>query len=164
MKRWELTFLIILLFGFLLSSCSSEKTVFEEYKKFEKLSWNRFDVLSFQMDVEDIDQNYDLFIHLRHFPGFPHKEMLVNLTIYSPAGDMRSTDYTLRLKDSEGESLSNCMGDYCDLLIPLRSDFSFYEPGIAKFDVENKYSKVDLPGIIEIGFIVKQASEEKKKD
>lgn len=164
MKQSVLTVLALILCGTLLTSCSSERTVYEEYIKFESLSWDRFNLLTFETEIENIETPYDFFVSIRHFPGFPHKEMLVNLTIYSPAGDMRSTDYTLELKDSEGQSLSSCMGDYCDVVIPLRRDFSFYEPGLVKFELENKYSKVELPGIIEIGFIVKESKQDNKKD
>ncbi len=141
----------------LFAACNGDTKVFEEYHKFENLSWNRFDILEFEANIEDIELEYDIYINIRHIPEVPYKEMLINFTIYSPSGDMRTTDYTLDYFDPEGNKLSECMGDLCDLYIPIRKAIKFYDPGITKFEIENKYPKVEMPGIMEVGIIVKKA-------
>jgi len=136
----------------------SQKKVFEEYKKFDKLSWYRFDILEFEVPVQNIETSYDIYIQLRHLPEFPHKQLPINFTIYSPTGEMRSADQLLELNDKEGNSLSKCLGDFCDVSIMVREGITFYEPGIYKFIIENKWKKVDLPGIMEVGLLIKKTN------
>lgn len=147
---------LLLALFFVSTGCDNQK-VFEEYKKFENLSWYRFDFLEYEVQIEDVEKIYDIYISLRHLPEFPHKELPVNLTIYSPSGEMRTADYMLELNDDEGKSLSKCLGDLCDVSILVRKELKFSETGIFNFRLENKWKKVDLPGIMEVGLLIKKS-------
>ncbi len=144
----------------MMHGCTSHRTIYEEYQEFENLSWNRFQVLDFRMEVEHVDTPYDIFINIRHLPEVPYEEMTINFSLFTPSGDMRTTDYELDFYDPDGKRLSQCLGDYCDLLVPLRRTFRFHEPGEVRFEVENKYTKLEMPGIIEVGILVKEAEHE----
>jgi gliding motility-associated lipoprotein GldH len=148
--------LSVLVSIFFLSSCSNN-TVFESYHKFENLNWKRFDIQKFEFEVENIDAEYDVFLSIRHIPEIPYKEMLINYTIYTPSGDMRSNDLTMELYNNEGNKLSECLGDLCDFVYPIRTSMKFSELGTIKFEIENKYTRVDMPGIMEVGLIIKIA-------
>ena len=156
--------LVIIPFPFLMlpiqHGCDRNKTVFEKYHRFDNLSWNRFDILDFRMQLDKVDSPYDIFINIRHLPEVPYEEMTINFTIFTASGDMRTADYDLDFYDPEGKRLSDCMGDFCDLLLPLRRSFLFYEPGEVRFEIENKYTKLEMPGIIEVGILVKEAGKE----
>lgn len=147
---------VILISIVLLSSCSSN-TVFESFHKLDNLNWKRFDNQKFEFTIEETEVEYDVFINIRHIPEIPYKEMRINYTVYTPSGDMRSNNLTMDLYDNEGNKLSECLGDLCDFSYPIRKGLSFSEPGTVKFEIENKYPKVDMPGIIEIGLVVKIA-------
>ena len=151
-------YLLFLLF-ILLISCSGEQVIYEKYHKFDNLSWNRFDYLNFEVEFEDVESEYDVYLVVRHIPEIPYKKMLVNLVIYSPAGGMRTANHDLWFVDEQGKSLSDCMGDLCDIEFLIRKAYSVSEPGIVKFEVENKYTKVEMPGIIEVGLIVREAEK-----
>jgi gliding motility-associated lipoprotein GldH len=142
-------------------SCNGlNKTVYEEYKTIENLSWYRFDILKFSADLEYVDKPYDILLNVRHLPLVRYEEMEINLTIYTASGDMRSTDYTIDFYDRDDKRLSNCMGDYCDLRTTLRTGFLFAEPGVVRFEVENKYTKLEMPGIMEIGLLLVESKED----
>ncbi|MCD4665750.1 MAG: gliding motility lipoprotein GldH [Bacteroidales bacterium] len=138
-------------------SCSNNK-VFQQYHKFENLSWNRFNYLTFEVPIEETGGEYDILIAIRHLPEIPYKKINISLTINLPYGEMRTANHTLTMKDKEGKNLGNCLGDLCDITIPVRKGFKFAEPGIVKFDIENKYSKMEMPGIMEIGLIIRKAN------
>jgi len=149
---WFLIALLILSYG-----CSDNK-VYEEYKKFDKLSWHRFNFLEFEVPIEDTETEFDIYISIRHLPEFPYKQLPVNLTIYSPSDEMRTADHMLELNDDEGNSLSECLGDFCDVSILVWEDFNFSELGTFRFRIENKWKKVDLPGIMEVGLLIKKSN------
>ena len=149
------------LFGLLtslliLSSCVGESVVFKEYVEMENMTWNRFNILEFEVPVKENDI-FDFKLFLRHHTDFPYGKLFVNITFYSPGGDMRSKDYDFDLKDYRGDWLANGMGELWDLEILIRKEMPFYESGTCKVRVENKYSKLDTPGIIEIGLIVQKS-------
>lgn len=152
--KYSLLFLVLLFVSF---GCNNSK-VFEEYEKFDNLNWNRFNNLEFEVSIEDMESEFDVYVSLRHLPEFPHKELPINLTIYSPTGEMRTADHLLELADKERNNLSKCVGDYCDVSILVRKELSLYEPGIYRFIIENKWKKVDLPGIMEVGLLIKKSN------
>ena len=149
----SLTYIILVL----VTSCNGGKTMHEEYHKFENVSWNRFHEVVFSTSFEDIQSEYDIYLNIRHLPEVPYKEMTINLSIFTPSGDIRTTDYTIRFTERDGTKISECLGDYCDLLVPLRESFRVYEAGVTRFEIENKYTKIEMPGIIEVGLIIKKS-------
>lgn len=146
----------ILISVILLSSCSNN-TVYESYNKFENLNWKRFNIQKFEFKVENIEIEYDVYLTIRHIPEIPYKEFKINYTFYTPSGDMRSNDIILDLYDNDKNKLSECLGDFCDFTFPIREGLTFSDAGTVKFEIENKYPKVDMPGIMEVGLIVKKA-------
>lgn len=158
MKQFRtIDFWLILLIG--LTSCQSGN-VFEKYQKMERMSWDRFNILVFEVPIEDINKEYDFSISIRHIPEIPYKELEVNFTIYTPSDDMRSANLVFPLVDKEGKSMSSCMGDLCDLEISLRKNFKFTETGTARVEIENRYTKISMPGIMEVGLIVRESEKE----
>lgn len=155
LRSYWLFFLLLLV----ITGCNQNKA-FEEYKKFDNLSWNRFNFLEFEVLVEDTESEFDVYISLRHLPEFFHNKLPINLTIYSPSGEMRTADHLIELSDVDGNSLSKCVGDFCDVSILVRKEISFYESGTYTFRIENKWQKVELPGIMEVGLILERVKDQ----
>lgn len=152
MNRIILVSIISLL---LLTSCGN-KVVYREYHKMENISWNRFDIQNFEVPVEKGDV-LDFYLSIRHHPDFPYDKMWVNITFYTPEGTTRSRDYEFDLKDENGKWLGDCMGELCDIDLPLHKELAFNQSGICRVRVENKYPKYETPGIIEVGLVVKRS-------
>jgi len=143
--------LIIIL---LLTSCNSN-TTFKEYKKFDDISWNRFDIIDFEFPVQQ-KEPLDFYLALRHHTDFPYNYIDVNITINTPDGEMRSRDYRFRLKDTDLKWKGSGMGDLWDIELPIRKEMLFNKNGICKIQIENKMHRVETPGIIEVGLIIKR--------
>lgn len=142
----------------ILTSCYRESVVFREYIEMDNMTWNRFDILEFEVPVKENDV-FDFKLFLRHHTDFPYDKLFVNITFYSPGGDMRSRDYDFDLKDYRGDWLAKGMGELWDVEILIRKEMPFFENGICKVRIENKYPKFDTPGIIEIGLIVQKSGK-----
>ncbi len=145
-----------LLFVFLtlifITACQ-HPAVFKEYKGFDNVSWNRYDFLNFEVDVEK-DQRLDFDLAIRHHTYYPYDYLDVNITFFLQDGDIRSRDYHFELKDADGNWKSKGMGELWDIELSIRKEMSFYEDGICKVRIENKMTKMETPGLIEIGLIV----------
>ena len=141
----------------IISSCGN-RTVYKEYREFDNVSWNRFDIQQFEIPVEE-NEALDFYFFVRHHSFFPYDFLDVNITFYLPGGEMRSGDYHFNLKDEEGEWLADGMGELWDIELPIRKNLRMPEAGICKVRIENKMTKLETPGIIEVGLIVKKASK-----
>jgi gliding motility-associated lipoprotein GldH len=137
-------------------SCQNDKT-FEQYKKLDKQSWNRFNILKFEIPVHDTQTPVDIVLAIRHLPEFQIRELPINMTIYMPSGEMRSAEEVLKFTEKDGKSRSECLGDLCDITFNLREDFTFSETGTVRIEIENKWPKVELPGILEVGLILRKS-------
>ena len=139
----------------LLTACGN-KTVYKEYHTFENVSWNRFDIQNFEVPVNENDV-LDFYLLVRHHSYFPYDFMDVNITFYLPGGEMRTGDYHYELKDKEGNWLADGMGELWDIELPVRKNLKILEAGICKVRIENAVSKMEMPGIVELGLLVKKA-------
>lgn len=145
----------LLFFMCVIISCDNQK-VFEEYQKFEKQSWHRFNILKFTVPVNDIQKPFKIDLIIRHLPEFRIKELPVNMTLYLPSGEIRTAEHILEFTTDNGESLSKCLGDLCDISFVLREEILFQETGTIRIEIENKWPKLELPGILEVGLILKK--------
>ena len=78
---------------------------------------------------------------------------------YTPDGATRSRDYDFDLKDENGKWLADGMGEVWDIELPIRKEMLFNKGGICKVRIENIHSKYDMPGVIEIGLVVRKSEE-----
>lgn len=139
----------------LISSCDNRQ-VFKEYRNFENVSWNRLNILKFEVPVT-AGEELDFSLFLRHHTDFPYDKFYVNITFYSPSGDMRSAEYDWKLQDEKGKWLADGMGELWDIELPIRQNMKFDASGMCKVQIENKYSKTETPGIVEIGLIARKS-------
>jgi gliding motility-associated lipoprotein GldH len=145
----------LFIFMIVILSCDNRK-IFEEYQKFEKQSWHRFNILKFNVPVNDIRIPYQIDLNIRHLPEFRIEELPVNMTLYMPSGEIRTAEHILKFTADNGESLSECLGDYCDISFVLRDDIIFQDTGTIRIEIENKWPKLELPGILEVGLTLKK--------
>lgn len=140
---------------FILSSCDSGK-IYEKYYDIDRITWNRFDVKTFAVDIKDISSTYDFYVAIRRHTDFPLPFITIRFTLYTPAGEMRTTEQKIVLKDKQGKLLGDGMGDLWDVQHLAREGFQFTETGICTVEVSSSMSKADLPGIMHVGLIVKK--------
>jgi len=145
---------LLFLFPMLLSACSNN-TVFNETKTFDNSTWRRFDILWFSVPVKKGDA-LDFDLNFTHADGFQYDKLWVDITFYTPDGTTRSRDYDFNLKDRAGNWKGDKRGDRWHVVLPIRKDLLFNETGICKVRVENKYSKMETPGIVELGLAVRK--------
>ena len=139
----------LLLLSLLLTSCG-QKQVFKQYHRFDNITWDRFDILTFEVPVEK-GQLLDFDFLLRHHTLYPYNYLDANITFYTPSGSALSRDYHFELKDKNGEWKANGAGDFWDIDLNIRKEMKFSKSGICNIRIENKMTKVKIPGIIEIG-------------
>lgn len=140
----------------LLLSCQPGK-VYEKHYGMKNMTWNRFDVKTFDVEIRDVSRDYDFLIAIRHHTHIPYPYIDVYFTINTPDGEMRTGSHRIRLKDGNGKLLGNGLGELWDLNFPARQGFKFSEPGVCRFEVSSAMSHADLAGILQVGLIVRKS-------
>ncbi len=139
----------------LLSGCSNN-TVFRDYVTMDDVSWNRHEVLNFDMEVEE-GKSYDYYFSLRHHTDFPYSFIEIVVIFKTPNGERRSKQYHYSLKNKDLNWKGDGMGELWDIDLPIRKNMKFSESGMCTITIENKMHRVEIPGIIEVGLVVKES-------
>lgn len=140
----------------LLTSCSKNK-VFEKYIRIENYKWKRDKLVTFDVDIKDVKTNYDVTLALRHTTYYAFANIRVNVTITYPGGDIRTKDYNIFVRNTDGSFKGDGAGDLWDITYPVFTDITFSETGIYKFEVQNVMPLTELPDIMDVGLIVRKA-------
>jgi len=148
MKRFIPLVLVMLLF-----SCG---TVYKKYHRFDNITWDRFEILNFEVEVEK-DQPLDFEFLFRHHTLYLYDFIDVNITFYTPSGATLSRDYHFKLKDKDGNWKASGAGDLWDITFPIRSEMKFSKSGKCKIRLENKMTKINTPGVVEVGLLAKHS-------
>ncbi len=159
--RYFIRLLLFTISLFFISSCTN-KPEFEQYHKFDNHSWNRFKFVTFEYPVANPDQEYDIYIILRYLPEYPNNKFNFVFTIYKPSGEMRSSEHKIWIIGENGKLQGEEKGDYNEIKIPVSEGISFPETGTAKFEIENKMTKLETPGFFEVGLLLMKCKEEEK--
>lgn len=147
-------YIVSIITAFILIGCNNN-VVFREYHAFDNASWNKLDIVNFDFPVQ-VNESLDFYFALRHHTYYPYSFIKVNVTFYTPDGEMRSRDYNFRLKNRESKWNGDGMGELWDIELPIRKDMIFNKTGICRVSFENIMNKAETPGIIEVGLIVKK--------
>lgn len=153
-KRFTLLFIL----PFMLLACGRGK-IFEEHKKIDNMTWDRFEVIKFNIPIEKTGVPYDLIFAMRHHTDIPFDELEINFTMRTPGGETRSRDYTIRIRDREGNLVGDGMGALWDIRVPMKEGYVFSEEGVCEVEIANRMHRLKTVGVMEIGFIVRESDE-----
>jgi gliding motility-associated lipoprotein GldH len=136
-----------------LSSCNSKK-IYEKHIDNERITWNRFDVKTFEVEIKDVSTAYNFLVAIRHHTEVPFRYVDVRMVIYTPDGETRIMEQQIMLRDKDGMPLGDGMGDLWDVVHPVRKDLKIKQPGTCKVEISSTMSQADLPGILQVGLLV----------
>jgi gliding motility-associated lipoprotein GldH len=152
------TILLFAILSAMLTSCSKNK-VFEKYTTLENYKWKRDHLIRFDVDIKDVKTNYDVTLALRHTTYYPFANIKVNVTITYPGGDIRTKDYNIFVRDTDGSFKGKGAGDLWDITFPVFTDITFPDAGSYKFEIQNVMPIMELPDVMDVGLIVRKAEK-----
>ncbi len=139
-----------------ISGCDKNK-VYEEHKtNFPQFRWEKSNVVEFNPEIIDNDNNYEITVALRHIFGFNLKSIKIDMEMIAPSGKKTVNEYLLSFYDDQGDLLSTCAGDFCDMEQSLEDDFKFNEVGEYKINIYHRMDINPIPNIMEVGLIIEK--------
>jgi gliding motility-associated lipoprotein GldH len=151
-KNVWLFILIILSF-----SCRKD-LVYSKYIKFENDEWKRADTAKFELDIQDTNPLYNLYLNIRHADGYPFNNLYVFVQTRYPDGTLTQDTLEIILADSKGKWQGEGLGDIFDFSAPLKQNFKFVQNGKYNIRFIQAMRTDPLPLLMEIGIELKKAN------
>ena len=123
----------------------------EIYYPFESESWQRFNILSFEHQVEKGDKPYEVVFFARHNKDFPYHTLDFNMVMNTPSGEERINEYRLKVKNRAGQFLGHCEEEICEVTIVLKKEIYFNKSGLLIIELENLTPRMKTPGLLGVG-------------
>lgn len=142
--------LLPLLFLF---SCIKSSVYSEMFRGFDDNRWMKSDSRSFDFEIEQ-DTKATIFIDFSHVYEPAYNNVPIVVSILKPSGEEETLTANLLLKDENGEDISDCTGDICDLQFTLKEDYNFTK-GKYKITVTNAVDAMYLPNVLGLGIDIR---------
>lgn len=146
---------LLLLLVFTVLSCQ-KTVVFKDVKKdFADNQWAATDIKKFEFTLKKDIEAGDIRLLFSHVYEPQYGSVPVSVTIENPSGEKENFYMNLQLKDEEGNDLSECSGDICDLYTNIKENVKLTK-GTYKVSVENKFAYAYLANVLAVGVSVER--------
>ena len=148
------------IFGLIiLSSCESRNFIFKEHHVFEKAIWNEKDSASFEVNITDTMQLYNLGLMIEHSKNYPAQNLYLKINTAFPDGQYFSQQVNIDFASKAGKWFGDCSSDFCEVEAYIQKRAYFNQSGIYKFTIKQFTRDVDLQNIKSVQFFVEDAKQ-----
>lgn len=150
------SFLIIIA---LTVSCSEHYTHKEISRDFPQNRWQKNSIKKFDFIISDTTPNYDFEVLLTHIENSPYDLIPIKIDITDPQQFVTSEQVLLRIKDSTGNDVGDCVGDYCDVEVKALTK-QHLKKGKYSVSVQSNFPGSYLPNVIAVGVLISESLPE----
>lgn len=141
---------LIILLSFLLLTACGNKEILNEERNFGGEIWNRFTPEVFTVDIDNIDDYYNIDLTLAIDTNHYNEDIFpMTVNLYSPNGERRMFYYDMTLKKN-GRWRGEQNGKTRVVTERIRSFFSFNTEGEHRIEIGQATSKYDLLGPVSL--------------
>ncbi len=158
MKGLKRIYKILILSVVLLSSCDSRR-IFEQFEAVDASVWSQEDLKSFDVQIDDHLQDYNLIFLLRNSGTYPFQNLFVFVSRQAPDGSLNRDTLNIPLANPQGRWNGKGLGDIKELEVMYRYKFRFPESGSFHFEFEQGMRKEKLEGIHDVGLRVERSGK-----
>lgn len=149
---------ILFLSGIFLLTACDPFMVYDEYQKTDGGQWKWSDIRTFEPNMEDSLQMYNIFINIRHTTNYPKSNLYVFVTAKAPTGESRRDTVEIGIADEHGKWLGNGFGDIKLVSREYRKSVRFVYPGLYEFQIEQGMRIPEIP-ITDVGLRIEKYKE-----
>lgn len=141
---------LFLLGLFTLVGCENNR-YFEANKSYEKGVWEYSDPASFDFDVSDTEQPFDLMFTLRNETKYSYNNIWIFVAYTAPSGKAFTDTVECPLAYPNGQWIGSGIGDMVDSKIVFRSGYKFKEKGMHNITFTHGMRQEALSPIYDVG-------------
>ncbi len=151
MKKFISLCLVLTLF-----SCNNSEVFSKMVEDFPDNQWAN--AVAFDFETEEDIADARLVLKFRHVHEPQYDVVPVAVTITYPNGKNENIDADLFIKDDEGEYISDCLGDICDLEQDLKKNVALPK-GNYTVTIAHKAPVEYIPNVSAVGFAIAKADK-----
>lgn len=121
--------------------------VYEEQFDVAEDGWAYSDSLTYDLEVTDTIQPYDLVLSLAHSDAFSYENLYAMISTTFPDGRYTTQQLSLQLTDAADVWLGKCKDEYCVVDIPIAEHRRFKVPGKYTITIAQHGRQQRLAGI-----------------
>ncbi len=140
-------------------SCSDNHIHKEIDRDFPNNRWQKSKTKTFNFIIHDSLPQYDFKIMLTHVADLQYDLIPIEIIVIAPDKSTFSEQLLIRMKDTEGKDVGNCVGDYCDVETVALSKKKLMQ-GNYIVRLNNKFPGAYLPNIIALGIEISESPSE----
>jgi gliding motility-associated lipoprotein GldH len=156
-------FWCLLLIGFIVSSCDSNR-IFDEYKTVPN-EWNKNNIISFSFKPQDSLKQYNLFVNIRNNNTYKYSNLFLLVELNYPNGKTTKDTLEYVMAKPNGKLLGEGFSDIKENKLWFKENFIFSEDGTYQINIQHAMRKngnvkgiENLEGITDVGFRVEQTT------
>ena len=134
---------------FVVYGCSDNNDVVV-YQKFKDQTWQRFNILHFEIPVRASENNYNVSLFIRHTTEFEFDALDFNMIMTTPSGEERIKEYHMDIRNKTGGFFGQCTNDSCEVTVALKKDIKLTK-GILNLELENLIPRLQTKGLLGLG-------------
>ena len=152
---------IILLTTTILCLSCGNKVLIDETKMFDNGCWMRFEPAEFKVDIDDIDDNYNIAVTLRYDTSiYTEKSLPLVVDYFADSNELRNFSSRVRLIDKKGHRRGELLGEYCTVSDTIDRYRMYNKAGTYTYRIKQKTPRYELYGITSFGLKIEKAKME----
>ncbi len=134
-----------------------QNTLFEKNTTIYNALWNKFEIISFDVNIEDTAAKYNFFINVRNKTDYDYANLYLFMNTKYPSGDISRDTIECILADKNGKWFGKGWGKYRFLSLPLGNHIKFLQKGLYTFSFEQAMRTDTLHNISDIGIRIEKS-------
>jgi gliding motility-associated lipoprotein GldH len=151
----RISFIFMLTFLFLLSSCNS-KVVYTNSQTMPEETWKLMDIAAFKVSITDTLNSNNVFFTIRNGSSYPFRNIYLFVTTTSPDGKKITDTLQYNLADEKGKWYGKGFGDIHELNLPYKSNVYFPLKGTYEFKIQHGMRVENLKGVYDFGLRIEK--------
>ncbi len=137
-------FLILIFFLITLVSCDPHM-VYDQFQKTGDNSWSWDEEIIFEVDMENPEEFYNIFLNIRHTKEYAKRNLYVFLTIKGPNETEAHDTIDIAIADPKGRWLGSGFGNIKFVRKKIRENVRFAFPGTYTFILKQGMRLEEVP-------------------
>jgi gliding motility-associated lipoprotein GldH len=142
---------------FFIASCN-HGPVFEKSLKMKNSTWDRFDIKSVEIPVNEEGQSYDITAVVHCNEQFQYDNLPFYVIFTTPSGEERMREVTVPVRDN-GKMIGQPVNNLFEERLILWKNINLADKGTCKLTFENMIPKIQTEGIVDLGIVVTKAEK-----
>lgn len=147
------------IFVMLVVAGCNKNNVLEENAQINDYKWAYTDGKTFTTEIKDTAIKYDLYVSVRHSFNFEWRNLWINIETVFPDSTKFNKRVNLQLSQPDGHWYGDCLGDNCDLEIPIQLNAYFPQPGKYTFTITQDMRVSPLNYIKSVGMRIQKSGQ-----